>query len=224
MLLVHESLQEEAKLIAIALRKILGIESRLVADNLTDAFTQIPKFNGYRQGINCTIERLGAKPNEKVFILTKKDLYIDDKSIDDDWIFGYNEGRLSVISVARKKRYDNKQSQTIVVPRELYIKRMIAVAIHEVGHDVVKATHYQEARYVNAKTGHELELERHYTDNTCVMYEFIDIKTPPKEEGFLKIGDEERYDAGLDDLLTRLKPQWFCYPCVAAINIGEEYK
>jgi hypothetical protein len=56
------------------------------------------------------------------------------------------------------------------------------------------------------------------------MYETIDIKAPPKEEGYMRLGDNKKYDAGLDDVLERIYPKWFCRKCLAAISIDEKYK
>jgi len=56
------------------------------------------------------------------------------------------------------------------------------------------------------------------------MYEVVDIKTPPRKEGYLLIGKQKRYDAGLDDHIERLGRDIFCDDCRKAIIISEKYK
>ena len=129
-----------------------------------------------------------------------------------------------VASTARMKRPDNKPSDIVAVSEDLYMKRLEILAVHEVGHNVCRAPHYQQAKWVNTKKGHEQQLGPHCTDNGCVMYEVVDIKTPPAEEGHLLLGIEKKYDAGLDDVISRLHPTWFCGQCLPHISIDESFK
>ena len=90
--------------------------------------------------------------------------------------------------------------------------------------ELLQAKHYKMAAWVSKRTNVPLVLGDHCTDNACVMYEIVDINAPPKEEGYMLLGDEEKYDAGLDDVLTRIYSQWFCRKCLDAIVIDEKYK
>jgi predicted Zn-dependent protease len=108
---------------------------------------------------------------KKVLVLTHRDIYANNSSKNDDWIFGYCSGNLTLASTARMKRFDSQPSSVLEVPEELYFRRLETLAIHEIGHGVVRAPHLQLATWVNAQSGGELWLGMHCTDNTCVMYE-----------------------------------------------------
>lgn len=224
MIIVHENLIKEASRIAERLRDVYGFDSKLVDRDLTLAFTQIPEFDGFAESSQQLREFLSDYGDKKVLIITPKDIYADKVSQDDDWVFGFWSWNITLASTARMKRLDNKPSSTLEIPEEQYMKRLELLAIHEIGHDVVRGPHFQTAKWVNDKTGHELWLGPHCTDNKCVMYEVVDIRAPPKEEGHMRLGDEKRYDAGLDDVLGRLYPGWFCDRCKPLIKIDEGYR
>jgi hypothetical protein len=40
----------------------------------------------------------------------------------------------------------------------------------------------------------------------------------------MQLGNEKKYDAGLDDVLERINPKWFCDKCISSININESYQ
>ena len=124
------------------------------------------------------------------------------------------------------KRFDSEPSEKIEVDFDLYIKRLEALCIHEIGHDVVRerAQHYQEAVWINAKTGHRLGLGLHCTDNKCVMYEVVDINAPPAEQGYMQLGEDKKYDAGLDEVIARLHDGGLCTRCKEAVRVDERYK
>jgi predicted Zn-dependent protease len=223
MKIIHESLPEEASQIAKSLKEILGLESELMEADLGEAFVPIPGFDGYWSSALELVEFLNLAEGKVALVLTPRDIYSNNKSKDDDWGFGYTWGKLTVVSSARLKRYDDKPSKELQVPPELYLKRLKALSIHEIGHKITHADHFQKAVWVNAKTGYEMDLGFHCNDNTCVMYEIVDIRAPPETEGYLRLGQERRYDAGLDDLLERINPNWFCDRCRRSIRIDEKY-
>lgn len=224
MIIVHESLTKEAERIAHRFREVYGFDSNLVEMDLTSAFTPVTRFEGFWH-FNENIEKFLVEYGGKaVQVLTPRDIYVNDASQNDDWIFGYCLGKLTVCSTARMKRGDNKPSATLEVSEELYLKRLEILAVHEIGHDVVTAPHFKMATWVNSQTGHELGLGPHCTDNTCVMYEVVDIKAPLREEGYMRLGAQKKYDAGLDDVLGRMNPKWFCDICRPSIKIGKSYR
>jgi hypothetical protein len=222
MIIVHEDLTKEAERIAQRFRRIYGFDSKLINRDLTPAFVGI--FNGFWDSSEQLKKLLREYANKKILVITPKDIYANNVSQKDDWLFGYCSGDLTLVSTARMKRFDNKPSVTLEVPEEQYMKRLEALAVHEIGHDVVKAHHFQQASWVNGQTGYELHLGPHCTDNTCVMYEIVDITAPSREEGHMQLGTEKKYDAGLDDVLGRLGPNWFCDKCKSSIEIDGSYK
>ncbi len=224
MIIVHEGLAKEAERVAQRVREVYGFDSNLADRDLSPAFARIPEFDGFWSSDYQLKNFLVDYDSKKVLVITPRDIYANNVSQNDDWIFGYCSENLKLASTARMKRFDNKPSATLVVPEEQYLKRLEMLAIHEIGHDAVKAPHFQLAVWVNEQIGHELWLGYHCTDNTCVMYEIVDIKAPPKEEGYMRLGTEKRYDAGLDDALERLNPQWFCDRCKQSIIIDESYR
>ena len=94
---------------------------------------------------------------------------------------------------------------------------------HEVGHGVVQAPHHKPAYWVNVRTGQSLALGPHCTEPNCLMYESVDIRAPPREEGHLLLGGEKRHDAGLDDFLERRLPDWLCHLCMPFVDVNESY-
>ena len=208
----------------IAFREVYGFDSELVDRDLMQAFAAIPEFDGFWSSSSQLNQFLSEYGGNKVLVLTPKDIYANNVSQNDDWIFGYCARNITLASTARMKRWDSEPSTVLEVPEEQYLRRLETLAIHEIGHDVVLAPHFQLATWVNDQTGHELWLGQHCTDNTCVMYEIVDIRAPPKEEGHMRLGTEKKYDAGLDDVLERLNPKWFCDKCRPLIKIDESYK
>jgi len=222
MIIMHENLPPESFEIAKALEKAYGIQAKIISKNLDDIFSPMKEFEGYWHSSINFMDKLAAIREGKVMIITDKDIYMDTNK-EDDWVFGYNCENLKVVSTARMKRFDNEPSKKLIVPKELYIKRLSALAIHEVGHDVIHANHFQKATFVNARTGYEAPLGKHCTDNSCIMYEIIGIRAPPKEKEYLRLGEENKYDAGLDDVLERMKDGWFCGKCKPSIEIAKDF-
>jgi len=224
MIIVHEDMQREAEVLAKELRGVYGFESKLIGRDLSGAFMDLSQFGGFFGSSSRIRGFLPEFDDRKMMVVTNRDVYAGTVSKDDDWIFGFCGNGLTLVSGARMKRLDNLPSQTLEVPEGLYFKRLETLAIHEVGHDVVDANHHKLAHWVNARTGHRLWLGPHCDDNTCVMYEVVDIRAPPEEEGHLLLGDEKKYDAGLDDVLERIRPDWFCGRCRDAIKVDEVYR
>jgi predicted Zn-dependent protease len=217
-------MQREAEVLAEELEKVYGFRSRLTYRDLSEAFMEVPQFDGFF-GSSARIRGILPELNDKkVMVINNRDVYAGAKSKDDDWIFGFCGNGVTLVSAARMKRWDNLPSEVLEVQEKHYLDRLKVLAIHEVGHDVVEADHHELAYWVNARTGHRLWLGPHCNNNTCVMYEVVDIRAPPSEEGYLLLGKDERYDAGLDDVLERIRPDWFCEPCKNSIRIGEGYR
>jgi len=224
MILLHEDMHLEAEKIALAIKDFFGLDTSIINKSLDGAFQPILEFDGFwysSRGLDKAVRKYAGKA---VIVVTPRDLYINDQNKEDDWIFGYYHNDLTVVAAARMKRPDNKPSKDIQVPFDLYIKRLSALAVHEIGHDVVKAPHFQPATWVNASTGYKLGLGRHCTDNSCIMYEVVDIRSPPPAEGYMLLGTEKKFDAGLDDVLERLNPTWFCDRCAKSIVLEEKHK
>ena len=224
MIIIHEDLPMEAGEVAKALNLVYGIKSEIKSANLDGLFTPVKDFDGYL-AFEIDLDQLEVPKDKKALILTQRDLYTSPINQEDSWIFGYHLNRTMVLSVARKRRYNNQPSKTIEVPLDLYIKRVKATAIHEIGHDVINSKHHLEASYVNSQdVDNPMYLGLHCIDNKCMMYESIDITTPKPEEGYLLLGGEKKFDAGLDDLLERVYPNWLCNRCIDSINIPDGYR
>lgn len=226
MILVHENLPEEAAKIAEALKEVYGINSEVLEKDFEGVFKPIPEFDGYLCSLRNFRKILSIPNGKAILAVTPRDLYAEDESKDDDWVFGscLPIANISIASTARMKREDSEPSKTLEIPKELYYKRLLTLAIHEIGHDVVQAGHFQPVYYVNARTGHDLRLGPHCTDPRCAMYEIIDIKAPNPEDEYMLLGDEKRFDAGLDDVIERMHPDWFCDRCKGSIIVNGKYK
>src|SRR3989344_6138155 len=220
MLIIHENLPEEARALGIALRELYEIPSHIESCSLDGAFVPHSSGRGFFTSSPLLSETLGTVLQKPVLVITPRDLYAGDKSPDDDWVFGYCANNLMVASTARMKRQDNKPSDVLAVPRKLYLERMTALALHEVGHGVVQAPHHKPAYWVNVRTGQSLALGPHCTEPNCLMYESVDIRAPPREEGHLLLGGEKRHDAGLDDFLERRLPDWLCHLCMPFVDVN----
>ncbi|MBI2671291.1 hypothetical protein HYX18_04940 [Candidatus Woesearchaeota archaeon] len=226
MILVHENLPEEASKIKKVVKEVFNIESILINANLDRFFIPIQEFNGYWSHPSEKGYELIVGLKNTVLIITPRDIYSDNKSKEDDFVFGHDESEnnLMIVSTARMKRHDNQPSNSLEVPLDLYLKRIVYTSVHELGHSIVRADHYKEAIWVNARTGHQLKLGEHCTDNTCVMYEIVDIKAPPLSEGYMLLGEEKKFDTGMDESLKRLNQDWFCDICRKAFKIDNMYK
>jgi len=234
MLIVHETMPDEASAVAEALNTAYGIESLIEPISLDGVFTPILEFNAYdSSSINVAIalRKFRAETGKRgmaTLILTPRDLYMGDDrtqlSRDDDWAFAYNCGDFSVLSGARMKSDNGQPTDKLHVDKGLYLKRMAVMGVHEVAHDVVHGTHLLPAFWVNERSGHEMRLGSHCPDNTCALYEVVDIKTPKLSEGHLRLGTEKKFDAGLDDVIQRLRPNYLCNDCRSSVKIDANYR
>jgi predicted Zn-dependent protease len=86
------------------------------------------------------------------------------------------------------KGLDYRPQQKLMVSYNKYMKRFVTMAIHELGHDVILSKHMKKAYWVNASNNKKYPLGKHCTNNKCVMYEVVEIRTPPASIGYLLIG------------------------------------
>lgn len=224
MRIFHESTPEEAEFISNELYKAYKINNEIINVDLGDFFVPSPSFAGFKFDYDKFTKSPKFSWNKKCLILTQRDLYAQFNSQEDDWVFGCcYYGAFMTASGARMKGNGNAPLNHLEVPKEKYLARLSALSIHEVGHGAVNARHFQEATWVNAKTGYKLPLGPHCTDNRCVMYEIIDIRAPQKAEGFMQLGSVIKTDAGLDEVLDRIYPNLFCDKCKTSISVDESY-
>jgi hypothetical protein len=225
MILLHEEMPEEAAHLKDLVEHVFGIPVLVRSDNLDRFFVPLPKVQGYfylprRQLL------LQHFPATAVLVLTPRDLYGGDRSKDDEWVFGANaySAYHSAVATARLMGPDNAPRTSLAIDASLYLRRLSLLTIHELAHDLVKAPHFQNAFWVNVRNGTSMELGNHCVDHSCAMYEIVDITAPPKDEGYLKLGNDCFYDAGLDEHLQRLHDDWFCQQCRDHIVIVDEYR
>lgn len=232
MLIFHENLGMEAEESAKKVRDVYGIRSRIenAEERFPEVFDQVPGIEAYLEtDEEKAIRSFPEIKRVPALLLVSKDLYVRPEGkidFDEDWFFGESDGNLIYTSVARIKTFDGTPSKKIQVPLDVYLLRLHSINIHEVGHEFVQnPKHYKEAWSVNAETGEKImELGTRCTDPKCIMYEAIDLKTPKPEENYLLLGDEKRFDAGMDEQNARLYKDWFCKPCKKAIKISEKYQ
>ncbi|MBM3247309.1 hypothetical protein FJZ17_02095 [Candidatus Pacearchaeota archaeon] len=223
MLILHENLQLEAQRIRERFLGLFGFESELIQADLTPGFKPIPQFNGFYIS-ERELARLSGSNKGRVIVLTSKDLYLDDKNKEEDWIFGYCSPRIILVSTARMRKPQESQSKKHEVAREAYLKRVETIAVHEIGHSLVDPSHFLPTRWVNARTGYQLDLGEHCPEESCVMHQVVDVTSPKKGEGYLLVGDKKAYNAGLDELIRRLKRDPFCKRCRDTLKGVGDYK
>ncbi|MBI4181681.1 MAG: hypothetical protein HY520_01810 [Candidatus Aenigmarchaeota archaeon] len=221
MLLIGDRLERELPVAADAVRQVYGIGSTLRQQDC-GAFFPPRAFPGYGiiRDLPGLYDALHLPLGKRVLILTDRDLFLGDQP-EDDWIFGYSQGGVAVVSAARLRGKEGRPQAAMTVPDQRYRDRLQAMALHEIGHEVVRNPRFTQAQWVNARTGHRLALGLHCTDRRCVMYEIVDLRAPPPEEGWVELGGERRADAGLDDVLERRHPGWLCGACHEAIRAGD---
>jgi hypothetical protein len=225
MILLHDKMPEEAAHLKDVIEHVFGIPVVVLSDNLDRFFVPLPRVEGYFYLPNKQV-LLQEFPKTAVLLLTPRDLYGGDQSKDDQWVFGAApyDGHYCVVATARLMGSDNTPRTSLAIDTDLYLRRLSLVTIHELAHDLVKASHYQSAFWVNAQNGDSMELGPHCVDHSCAMYEVVDVTAPPKDEGYLQLGNEQFYDAGMDEQLQRLRDDWFCSQCREHIVIGDDYR
>lgn len=228
MIIFHENMELEAKRVAKSLKDVYDVPVKNSFQSLDGLLVPIPDFNGYSgKSLKKLKARLPEVEKKAALILTKRDLYWETNNQEEDWVWGCGEDgtSISLISVARLRGKDSKPSDKLKVPLSQYLSRLESIAIHEVGHDFLdqQAKHFVDTKGVNARTGYIEELGVHCPDNKCVMYQSIDIKSPPPEEYYMLFGNAKRYDGGLDDALKIMHPDWFCELCKRELKTPEKY-
>jgi hypothetical protein len=225
MILLHEQMPDDAAHLKHLIEQVFEIPVVVLSDDLDRFFVPLAKVNGYfyvpKKQLLLQEFAMGA-----VALLTPRDLYVGDQSKDDEWVFGANtNGAYHIaVSTARLMGPDNAPRTSLAIDRELYLRRLSLLTIHELAHDLVKGSHLQNAFWVNARNGTSIELGHHCLDHSCVLYEVVDVTAPPKDEGYLQLGSDCFYDAGLDEHLGRLRHDWFCPQCRDHIEIVHEYR
>jgi predicted Zn-dependent protease len=229
MIILHENLYSEALHIAEVIEKSLSIKSSLKSEDLSFLFKPITKFDGFWHSCDEISKHFYTDTNGKrIIVLTPRDIYYCDESKEDNYCFAYeqdNSPKTSiVISTARLKGEDDKPRPELKVAQELYLKRLAVLALHEIGHDIVKSTHLKEDVWVNAETGYSIAMGLHCPNNRCALYQVSDVQTPDPKKGYIRVGSENRFDTGLDDLISRLASDFFCEDCRRNIQIDEKYR
>lgn len=222
MIVLHEQMRSEATHLKGLIENVFALPVSVMEDSLDRFFIPLPKFEGFYEPRRDVLEE--EFPDTAVFQLTPRDLYGDGESKDDDWVLGGSFGRFSFVATARLMGRDGTPRTSLAVDRELYLRRVSLMTIHEIGHDLVKGPHHQEAWWVNVRNGRKVWLGPHCNDNSCAMYEVVDIASPPEDEGHLRLGNKCLYDAGLDEHLGRVRSDWFCSRCRDHIVVTEAYR
>jgi predicted Zn-dependent protease len=226
MLILYENQSEEAKAIKEAIEKTLKIKARIEQKDLTFLFEPIPKFNGFWHSSDKIARRLSEK-EKTIMVLTSKDIYFEDNSKEDDFCFAYTVPSTrradTVISTARLTGKDDSSREKRTIPKELYFQRLVAMAIHEICHDIVRGSHLKETIWTNSQTEYSLNTGLHCPNNNCVFYQVAGVRTPTPLEGHILVGGEKKFDTGLDDLIKRLNPEYFCDDCKKTIKVGKKY-
>lgn len=221
MFIIHEGLLEEAERLAQSIERVYGIRSRIIQMDLSQSWKPIRVFAKIRPHAE-KLERILSKKHGKgkKLVITWRDLGSGDN--DDEWAFGSHCDGIDImeISTFRLRGPDSQPNPVVTVPKEVYLRRLEVLGLHEVGHDVIRAIgarHLVETKWVD-KDGNPQPFGEHCTDNRCVMYGIADICSQPESEGYMVVGEEKRSDGGLDDLIQRLRPELFCGKCEAAMT------
>jgi predicted Zn-dependent protease len=223
MIILHEDNKAHIQAISKEITKVYGINNIIKSVDLNKYFESTTNWKGNLHSSEKLQTLIETYEGIKCLIITPRDLYINNNSQEDDWIFGYCENDFSVVATARMKRKDNHPSDKLHVSEKKYLERVISMIIHEIAHDLVKGKHLVPAVWVSQKNNYQLPLGPHCTNNKCVLCEVVDIRAPPKAEGYMLLGTEKRYDAGIDDFISRRYDDWFCKKCKDSIVIGERY-
>lgn len=218
-------MQDEAAHLKRLITEVFGIPVHLLEDGVKRFLIPLSKVEGHYYIPKTDLLRQEF-PNAAVFLLTRTDIYYGETNQDDQWAFGATpvEGPFFVAATARLMGYDSRPRASLNIDYGVYLRRLSYLTIHELGHDLIKnAPHHQNAFWVNVRHNTSDLLGSHCDDNSCAMYEVVDIIAPPKDEGYLKLGDTPLYDAGLDEQLARLRADWFCSRCRGHIVIQDLY-
>lgn len=212
MILIHEHPGAHIEKAAQEISKILDFKYIVIATDFSDVFQLERKHKELSQSKERMHYRLRWYKGMKSLVFTPRDIYKENGQTSKEWLWSYTFKDFSAIATARLKRYDDKPSQNIIVPEEKYIERIIGVTLRELGYELVKGKHLHNARQIK-QNGKEKDLGFHCIDNKCVMYAYTGINALPADKAHVFIGGEQRTDSGLDELLDRRYPEWFCKDC-----------
>lgn len=216
----------------IMIHQYLGNEAHKISESFKDLFNPEIEFREqslevFFEGKSCLggylvdgfvidgIRKEFINPDDIIFIIISNDIYLK-ACLQDNWVFGGSLCKVAIISTARIKGDTSEPSANLSVPENIYYDRLVHLAVHELGHCILEKPpdYYLESYWVNAKNESEcLPLREHCIDNQCVMYQMIDLKAPPPDKEYLKLGECKKYDAGLDDSIARKYPKFFCQRC-----------
>lgn len=213
MIILHDNLPIESIRISNTLTNVYGFENEIIDIKLSKFF--IPIEHGFLFDFSRKF-----RYNKNVLVVTQRDLYADDKS-EENWVFGTTDENIAIVSTTRLKRNDGKKSNRLCVNKEKYLRRLEYIAVHEIGHSVVKSNKFEETTCVNAETGNALECGPHCPNNNCAMYLSIDIESSDKE--YTIVGGIRKYDAGIDYILDRIQDNWLCDSCQGHVKLGKRY-
>lgn len=220
MMLLHEFLPDEAAVVKSAIESTLRLPVRPVECDLSEYFVPIPGREAFESRPN--LQTLLARfDGVAVQLLTRRDIHDPELGPDVAWLFGASLGPWSIVSVSRLFEPGAIASGRRNI--ELVHKRLQVLALHEIGHDLVKGAHLVDATWVDARTCERASLGRHCADARCVMYAVIDLKAPSTQIEYLLVGDRIASDAGLDDLVQRLHEAWYCERCIQSMSVSPDY-
>lgn len=220
---LHHSLPDEAEVARRHISRVLGSPVEIQEQDTDGFFGEVhgAACAGYSYGRAWEI-LAKERPNETVLVLTTRDLVDASRPEDPEaWLFGCTVLTHSVLSVARLRTVDGRPTSARADPTR-YAGRVAVMAVHEVGHVVFRgARHYWPAFCVVVKRRDDPDsLGDHCDDNTCVMYEVIDIRTPPVGESYLELRGNAlpiRTDAGLDEHMERMGVPHLCARCAEVL-------
>ncbi len=226
MLILHEQMQPVAVQLAAAIQYVFKIPSTLHEVDLEGLLDVVPALNGHNVGYwDGNLSAYGVPQDKATLVLTERDLLHDERP--DAWVFGVSTKvgpPRSIVSTSRLKGVDSRPRDRVEVALETYFNRVQAIGVHEICHHTIKKReHFKSTVWVDAKSGVRDNLGPHCPDNSCVMYQYGDIVTPP-EEGYLLVGDEPRYDTGLDEVIARLGQDWLCNLCRSSAEVSESFR
>jgi hypothetical protein len=196
LLIVHEHLLTEAQHIQQVL-KTFGVASTIVERSLDDAYSKGKTVSGFLRKSQQFHQK--AVGSNRAVVLTQRDVFASEHA--DSWVFGYNRGEMFVAVTAR-------------LQGKAYLDRIAFVVLHEIAHEAVKSRHLKEAVWMGQ--GFQQKLGKHCTDSKCSLYEIVDLKEPT--DGYLLLGREQRFDAGLDGLMKRRYKEFFCKKCLPYVK------
>ncbi|HYR75893.1 MAG TPA: hypothetical protein VEM96_08625 [Pyrinomonadaceae bacterium] len=235
MILLHEQMEnDEAEFLKGVIEGVYKIPVRVSDYNLDPFFEKISATGEfYCNDPNLNGQLAKQFQGKAVFLLTRRDIFVCNMlapfSKADQWAFGgtSESGPYHTVSIGRLMGQTSTAASSLSIDRDRYLRRLELLAIHELGHNIVhNQGHYKKAHYVNATTGERVCLGRHCDVNTCVMYEVIELRTPPCDQEYLELDGERRCDAGLNEHLDRVNVDWFCVNCKDKLhlNIPPEYR